>query len=91
MIKRTTMVLMAALFMVLLPVLSMAGTVDLPRTGQTTSYATGDDGDLQVGVDWPLPRFTDNNNGTVTDNLTGLIWLKNGQHLTNRLVSMLGS
>ena len=24
-----------------------------------------------------IPRFTDNGNGTVTDNLTGLIWLKN--------------
>lgn len=24
----------------------------------------------------PSPRFTDNGNGTVTDNLTGLIWLK---------------
>jgi hypothetical protein len=32
---------------------------------------------LQKGVAWPNPRFTDNNNGTVTDNLTGLIWLKN--------------
>ncbi len=28
-------------------------------------------------MDWPEPRFTDNGNGTVTDNLTGLIWLKN--------------
>ena len=47
------------------------------KTWQTTSYATGDDGDLQKGVAWPDPRFTDNENGTVTDNLTGLIWLKN--------------
>jgi hypothetical protein len=52
----------------------------------------GQDGELQKGVTWPTPRFTanvDNNNdgdcidsgetcnGTVTDNLTGLIWLKN--------------
>ena len=49
----------------------------VPKTGQTTSYATGDDGDLEKGVSWPNPRFTDNGNGTVTDNLTGLIWLKN--------------
>ena len=49
----------------------------VPKTGQTTSYATGDDGDLQKGVAWPTPRFTDNGDGTVTDNLTGLIWLKN--------------
>jgi hypothetical protein len=49
----------------------------LPKTGQTTSYATGDDGDLENGVAWPSPRFTDNGNGTVIDNLTGLVWLKN--------------
>jgi hypothetical protein len=49
----------------------------VPKTGQTISYATGDDGDLEMGVDWPSPRFTDNGDGTVTDNLTGLVWLKN--------------
>lgn len=53
--------------------LSSAG---LPKTGQTTSYVTGDDGDLERGIAPPAPRFTDNSNGTVTDNLTGLIWLK---------------
>ena len=47
------------------------------KTGQTTSQSTGDDGNLTMGVAWPNPRFTDNSNGTVTDNLTGLIWLKN--------------
>ena len=26
---------------------------------------------------WPNPRFTDNGTGTVTDNLTRLIWLRN--------------
>ena len=31
---------------------------------------------MQKGVDWPKLRFTDNSDGTVTDNLTGLIWLK---------------
>lgn len=48
----------------------------IPKTGQTESYAAGDDGALQKGVAWPNPRFTDNANGTATDNLTGLIWLK---------------
>ncbi|EDN69684.1 conserved hypothetical protein [Beggiatoa sp. PS] len=52
-------------------------SVALPKTGQTTSYAAGDDGDLQKGATLPTPRFTDNTDGTVTDNLTGLIWLKN--------------
>jgi hypothetical protein len=49
----------------------------VPKTGQTTSSRTHDDGDLKKGVSWPSPRFTDNDDGTVTDKLTGLIWLKN--------------
>ena len=48
----------------------------VPKTGQTTAYAAGDDGTLQKGVASPTPRFTDHGNGTVTDNLTGLIWTK---------------
>jgi hypothetical protein len=58
----------------------------VPATGQTTCYdstgaipcpgTTGQDGDLQQGVPWPDPRFTDNGDGTITDNLTKLIWLK---------------
>src|SRR5262249_34447871 len=67
---------------------SMASSfpVDLPQTGQTTCYdasgnvipcgSTGQDGEIQAGVPWPNPRFTDHGNGTVTDNLTGLMWLK---------------
>ena len=54
------------------------------KTGQTTPYATGDDGDLQRGVEWPDPRWTDNGNGTVTDHLTGLIWLKNANCFGDR-------
>ncbi len=59
-----------------------AGTADplypanVWKTGQTTTYNPGDDGDLLRGVSWPDPRFTDNSDGTVTDNLTGLVWLK---------------
>jgi hypothetical protein len=48
----------------------------VPVTGQTTTYTGGDDGDLQAGVAWPSPRFTKNGDGTVTDNLTGLVWLE---------------
>ena len=64
------------------------GIVDLPRTGQTTCYdtdgnviagsGTGQDGDLQMGIAWPEPRFTDNGNGTITDELTGLMWDQSG-------------
>jgi hypothetical protein len=48
----------------------------VPKTGQITSYATGDDGNLEKGVEWPNPRFTDNGDETVTDNSTGLTWFK---------------
>jgi len=48
----------------------------VPKTGQTEVYAVGDDGDWQAGIPWPEPRFTDNEDGTVTDNLTGLVWMK---------------
>ncbi len=52
------------------------GIIQLPKTGQTLSYAIGDDGDLEIGLVWPSQRFTDNGDGTVTDNLTGLVWTK---------------
>jgi|GEM_PF-1715099 len=76
-----TVILAAALLFCFTVILSLskdvyAGTIELPKTGQTTKYADGDDGDLQKGVAWPSPRFTDNNDGTVTDNLTGLVWLR---------------
>jgi hypothetical protein len=51
--------------------------VSLAATGQTATYASGDDGSIKHGVAWPGTRYTDNGNGSVTDNLTGLIWLKN--------------
>ncbi len=54
------------------------GRVHLPKTGQTTSYAANDDGEVQAGVEWPDPRFTDNGDGTVTDHLTKLMWQQNG-------------
>ena len=56
------------------------------KTGQTGCYDgdgtetacanTGQDGEFRSGADWPSPRFAENNDGTVTDNLTGLIWTK---------------
>ena len=63
----------------------------VPQTGQTTCWetdpttqqstqipceGTGQDGDIQAGVPLPTPRFRDNGDGTVTDLLTGLIWLQ---------------
>jgi uncharacterized protein DUF1566 len=55
---------------------SSSAPAPVPRTGQTNAYIGFDDGWFQRGVAWPNPRFIDNNNGTITDNLTGLVWLK---------------
>ena len=73
---------------------ALAGTVVLPETGQTTCYdtagsvipcaGTGQDGDRLAGVAWPSPRFTNNGNGTLTDNLTGLVWLQNALCFSGR-------
>jgi Protein of unknown function (DUF1566) len=47
-----------------------AGT-RFPATGQTTVYAVGDDGYYEAGA--PLD-YTDNDDGTITDNNTKLMW-----------------
>lgn len=57
-------------------VIVKSSVINLPKTGQTTSYAEGDDGALLKGAVWPIQRFTDNADDTITDNLTGLMWLK---------------
>ncbi|MBF0439764.1 MAG: DUF1566 domain-containing protein [Magnetococcales bacterium] len=58
-------------------VLAASASGPVRQTGQTTSYVAGDDGDLKKGVVWPTPRFIDIGDGTVHDELTGLIWMKN--------------
>jgi hypothetical protein len=50
--------------------------VALAATGQQASYAAGDDGALRAGVAAPVSRFTTNPDGTVSDALTGLVWLR---------------
>jgi hypothetical protein len=66
------------------PAFVAEAAIQLPQTGQTTCFdtngdpracaGTGEDGEKLAGVAWPSPRFTDNGDGTVADNLTGLIW-----------------
>ncbi len=56
------------------------------KTGQTTCFAasglqigchgTGQDGELQAGIQHPTPRFVASGNGTVKDLLSGLVWLQ---------------
>jgi hypothetical protein len=48
----------------------------VPKTGQTLSYGERDDGELEMGVPWPAPRFVTSTTGLVTDTLTGLVWLQ---------------
>ncbi len=67
-------------------------------TGQSKCYdssgtlrvcaGTGEDGELQKGVAIPSPRFTDNGDGTVSDKLTGLMWLKDVNCIGNRYPSL---
>ena len=64
------------------------------KTSQETCYNesgavigctnTGQDGDIQAGVEWPDPRLEDNDDGTVTDNLTGFLWLKDASCFVTR-------
>lgn len=86
--------MLSGLVLLLSPALVFSGTVQLPRTGQTYCYnssgtvincsGTGQDGDLLRGAAWPDPRFTDNGNQTILDNLTGLIWAKDGNVMKTR-------
>jgi len=51
------------------------------HTGQTTSYRTGDDADL----DGTSKSYTDHGDGTVTDDHTGLMWTKADGGATTRV------
>jgi len=70
----------------------IVGAIALPRTGQitcsdaagtaTACAGTGQDGELQIGVAEPSPRFVvDGTGDCVTDNLTGLMWTSNANRL----------
>jgi hypothetical protein len=49
------------------------GRQRFPASGQMTSYGPGSDGDVQAGA---TLSYTDNGDGTITDNNTGLMWEK---------------
>lgn len=50
-----------------------AGGSAFPASGQTTSYGPGSDGNVQAGA---ALSYTDNGDGTITDNNSGLMWEK---------------
>ncbi|MFQ5508099.1 MAG: DUF1566 domain-containing protein, partial [Leptospirillia bacterium] len=70
------------------------GTISLNATGQTVCYdaagtviacaGTGQDGELLAGTPFPVPRFTDNLDGTVSDNLTTLMWIQDANLMLSR-------
>ena len=86
--------LTVGIIIVLIPVCAGPATIDLPQTGQARCYddwnteiaciGTGQDGEIQAGAAWPAPRFTDNGDGTITDGLTGLTWLKDANCLHSK-------
>ena len=98
-IMRPISIFVACAF-VSLPVAFADPPAPLPETGQTMCFdatgteiicsETGQDGDLRKGVKWPVPRLTDNGDGTVTDNLTGIIWLQYAMCFKTDWVSGLG-
>jgi hypothetical protein len=55
-------------------------SMNIPVTGQSVEYSSGDDGTYQTGVNFPSIRFRDNGDGTITDNMTGLMWLINANN-----------
>jgi hypothetical protein len=69
----TTLVVLTGMFLLTASIV-WAQPAPVAKTGQTISHRIGDDGDLEKGVAWPDPRFTDHGDGTVTDKLTGLMW-----------------
>jgi len=49
----------------------------LSNSESTTCPPSQDGTTIEAGESWPDPRFTDNGDQTITDNLTGLVWTKN--------------
>ena len=92
--KRISFLLSTLIILFIIPCIAFSATIQLPQTGQTKCYnksgteipctGTGQDGEIQAGIGWPSPRFIGNGDGTVTDNLTGLMWVKSPDSTTRR-------
>jgi hypothetical protein len=82
------MIIFASVLFLATGFFGMSGAaVSLPKTGQTVCYdaagntidcvGTGQDGELQMGVPWPTPRYvqgTGVESDCMLDTLTGLMW-----------------
>ncbi len=72
------------LYLLIVPLVNSHASSNLPRSGQTATYADNDDGESKTGRPWPTIRFSADNDGTVTDNLTGLVWSKDADLMRSR-------
>lgn len=73
----------------------------LAKTGQTSCYneagtsincnGTGQDGETQLGVSWPATRFSNNGDGSITDNLSQVMWVANTNLIKSRNPELLAS
>jgi hypothetical protein len=76
--KKLIMVVLGVLFVSCGPYVAVGGNITfggLLKTGQTSVYYSNDDGTYRKGCAF---NYTDNGDGTVTDNFTGLMWAKDG-------------
>ncbi|HUL79354.1 MAG TPA: DUF1566 domain-containing protein [Vicinamibacteria bacterium] len=65
-----------------------APLITLPQTHAILGDPSGrgrDDGGQRIGVAWPTPRFETSTDGTVTDHLTGLMWLADANCMRTQL------
>ena len=60
-------------------------SIGVPKTGQTVVSAQGDDGYWQKGVAPQSPRFIDNEDETITDTFTNLMWTKDAQQIPGEM------
>src|SRR3990172_5824920 len=87
MIPSLPLLFLAVIFLAVTTV--FAGTIQLPKTGQTfcsdtvgnlvSCNGTGQDGEFKAGMSWPLPRFSvglGTESDCIADSLTGLLWIR---------------
>jgi len=63
----------------------------LAKTGQMICYYLGDDGYYQKGLPTQGNRFIDNGDGTITDRVTNLMWVKDPSQIPGGLWGTPGS
>lgn len=92
--------LFCSVFVLALPLPAYSSSIQISQTGQTKCYesrgividcaGTGQDGEMRSGKPWPEPRFTNIDGSepiseeTILDQMTGLVWAKDGNLMNSR-------